>query len=144
MLRVALEEFEFTSTDLEGMLKMSTPYELGYRRFKDIIFELSQGEVVGITRDTSYLKSKAESRRTGNRDTIAQGYPKELDETVALGVPYFNCETCKDTGEVLVFNECPSCEGSGCHDCKDTGQKTAKISCQQCSLASTLKSKKRK
>jgi RecJ-like exonuclease len=86
-------------------------HELGNRRFHDYVFMIE-----------------------GNR-VLSMQHLVPVDDIVEDEIIY-RCVACKDTGHLIVFDECPHCEGVGCKHC-DQGLVRNQIPCQSCGRKST-------
>lgn len=109
--------------DLTDMLNRSarTTHHQGNRRFHEFVFRVEGSKVKSIFR-----MSKEEMRAERNKTFIQE-------ETVPTEpvTAYYKCETCRDTGKMVVFDECEACRGVGCRYC-DEGLMRREVRCPNC------------
>ena len=92
----------------------------GNRRFHEFLF-MVEGERVKAIKQMSNQEHQAEERKV-------QGWIAPPKEPPA---PFYKCETCRDTGKMVVFDECDRCYGAGCRSCDD-GLVRREVDCPDC------------
>lgn len=111
----------------------------GNRRFHNFLFKVEEGRVLDYKRVEQALPSRQVIRIDTPLTAAIQPRPKvvevvppveveppEVDNTV------YRCVTCKDTGKVVVYDECSYCERAGCRRCSGVGEVRRYIPCQDC------------
>jgi hypothetical protein len=124
-----------TLTDLHEMLKKSAriTHEKGNRRYHDVVFSVTGDRVDGLYRMTTDEVSAEEQMlssyvRSSEMPTSEQRNPTTHTTTPTL---FYRCETCRDTGQMRVFDECEVCHGRGCRHC-DEGLVPSSVNCPDC------------
>lgn len=114
------KEFGLELADLKDMLNRSarTTHHQGNRRFHEYVFQIEGTKVQSI------FQMSSEEVRAERSKTFVQEEPTPP-------IQYYKCETCQDTGKMVVFDECESCHGVGCRYC-DEGLVRREVRCPNC------------
>ena len=117
------KEFGLELQDLTDMLNRSarTTHHQGNRRFHEYVFRVEGSRVQSIFQ-MSKEEMKAERNKTFAAEEPVDPAPRE---------EYYKCETCRDTGRMVVFDECEACRGVGCRHC-DEGLVRREVRCPNC------------
>lgn len=94
----------------------------GNRRYHEYLFNVEGDRVLAFRKLSEQEIADEEHRvRTFTRP------PREQPDYT-----FYRCETCRDTGKMLVFDQCDYCQGRGsCTHC-DEGLVPRKVNCPDC------------
>lgn len=110
------------AADIQDMLRKSAriTHPEGNRRYHEYLFTV-EGDRLLSMRKMSEAEVAAEERKLSSY--VRKEYVKV--ET------YYACETCRDTGKMVVYDPCGRCNGVGCSHCDD-GLVRAEVNCPDC------------